>query len=258
MSFRMIILVVALIAGGIAAYLALSIEPETQVVTEAAPPIPTSEVLVAIADVPIGSRLQQVDLAWENWPEENVSEGYIQRSMQPNAIADLEGSIARSRVFAGDPIRPNKLAKPGSGFLSAVLDKGYRAVAVRVSAETTAGGFVLPNDRVDVLHTVMETDAAGNRDASTALLLDNVRVLAVDQTIEEQDGQRVVIGQTATLQLTPEDAETIIASERTGQLSLALRSLADADESVAETKKLRRKGVIQFVTSGKSRYVPTR
>jgi pilus assembly protein CpaB len=142
--------------------------------------------------------------------------------------------------FKGEPIRREKLVKgPNSGFMSAILPSGMRAVAINIDTQgsTSAGGFVLPNDRVDVLRTVRDDEAAksGVADAFvTEILLSNIRVLAIGQNVQEKNGERVVIGSNATLEVDPRQAETLILAQRVGQLSLALRSLLDASRT-AET-----------------------
>ena len=137
--------------------------------------------------------------------------------------------------MAGEPIREAKLIKAnGSGYMAAVLDKGMRAVSTEISPETGAGGFTLPNDRVDVILSRRDRDAekSGSADSHTSeTILSNIRVLAIDQTLGEKDGQKVVIGKTATLELTPRQSETLALSRQLGTLSLALRSLADAGET---------------------------
>ena len=114
--------------------------------------------------------------------------------------------------------------------LAAMLPSGKRAVAIRVSAESTAGGFILPNDRVDVIQNISSASAEGKPEQRSRTLLRNVRVLAVDQKADETKGQLVVVGKTATLEVTPTDAEIIASAQAAGTLSLALRSIADLDE----------------------------
>ena len=124
--------------------------------------------------------------------------------------------------------------------MAAVLDKGMRAVSTEISPETGAGGFILPNDRVDVILSRRDREAekAGGADAQVSeTILTNVRVLAIDQTLEEKNGQRVVVGKTATLELTPRQAETLALSRQLGTLSLALRSLADAGDNDASERR---------------------
>jgi pilus assembly protein CpaB len=160
----------------------------------------------------------------------------------------LKGSVARSLFVVGEPIREQKLVKAdGSGFMSAILPAGLRAVSTEISAETGAGGFILPNDAVDVILTRQQEEQYVSE-----TVLRNVRVLAIDQTVEEKDGQKVVIGRTATLALAPRQAETLVLSRKRGTLSLALRSLADARpvKGGAEEIVEDRGGNVSFVRYG--------
>ena len=107
--------------------------------------------------------------------------------------------------------------------MAAILPTGMRAVSTEISAETGAGGFILPNDRVDVMLSKREKDTV-----SSQVILANVRVLAIDQAPKEKEGQNAVLGKTATLELSPGDAEILARARQSGTLSLALRSIADA------------------------------
>jgi pilus assembly protein CpaB len=122
----------------------------------------------------------------------------------------------------------------GSGFMAAILPTGMRAVSTQISPETSAGGFILPNDRVDVILTRRDANAdkSGGNDARTSeTILNNIRVLAIDQNVEEKNGQKVVVGKTATLELSPSQSETLVLSQQIGTLSLALRSVTDASQT---------------------------
>ncbi len=116
--------------------------------------------------------------------------------------------------------------------MAAILPSGMRAISIEISPETGAGGFILPNDHVDVILTrrdKLAEKSAGVEMHTSEIILPNVRVLAIDQTVEEKNGQRVVVGKTATLELSPRQAETLALSRQLGTLSLALRSLVDFD-----------------------------
>jgi pilus assembly protein CpaB len=129
--------------------------------------------------------------------------------------------------------------------MAAVLDKGMRAVSTEISPETGAGGFILPNDRVDVILSRRDREAekAGATETHTSeTILSNIRVLAIDQMLGEKDGQKVVIGKTTTLELTPRQAEMLALSRQLGTLSLALRSLADANDTTLPSEDERMAG----------------
>ena len=254
---RVLVLVVALAAGGIAAWLALNMASRAPSVVEVAPPLPTQEVLVAAADVGMGQQITVDNVRWQHWPDEAVSESYIRKATTPDAVEELQGTIVRSQFIAGEPIRHVKLARAESGFLSAILPSGKRAVAVRVSAQNTAGGFILPNDRVDVIQTLsQQTTADAPAQTVSRTILTNVKVLAIDQTVEEQDGEAVVVGKTATLELDPAQAELITSAEVSGTLSLSLRSVEDTDE-VATAREERRSSTVKVIRSGRSQSVST-
>jgi pilus assembly protein CpaB len=228
---RIIVLVIALVAGAIAALLAGRSEPPPP----APPPVvqlETTEVLVAASDIGLGNKVQTGDLRWQTWPSAAAtSANFIRKSDRPDAIEQLAGSIARAPFSAGEPIRESKLIKAsGSGYMAAILPEGMRAISVEISPETGAGGFILPNDHVDVLlsrRDKLVEKQVGVETHISEIILSNIRVLAIDQTVEEKNGQRVVVGKTATLELSPRQAEMLALARQQGTLSLALRSIVD-------------------------------
>jgi pilus assembly protein CpaB len=228
---RIIILAVAVVSAGVAGLLALqlagggpaTIQTETVVERE-----PTINVLVAKESLPVGARLNPEIVAWAAWPESSVVEGFITDQNRPDAMETLNGAIARMPIFNGEPIRQEKIADSSSRIMSSLLPSGKRAVSTEISVATGAGGFILPNDRVDV--TMVRKSQEGSYITET--VLSNVRVLAIDQQIQEnEDGSKAVIGTTATLELTPDQTKVIaVAQQMAERLSLALRSVADAQE----------------------------
>ncbi len=261
--FRVLVLAVALVAGGIAAYLALNLGPEgnpAPTVVELAPQIQSQDVLVAAADIGQGEKLTPDNIRWQRWPDDAMNATYIQKQTQPDAVEQLKGSIVRSQFVVGEPIREVKLARPGSGFLSAILPSGRRAVAVRVSANNTAGGFILPGDRVDLVQTIAQQSSSdGPSENVSRTILTNIKVLAIDQTVSEQEGEAVVVGKTATLELDPAQVELVTAAEASGALSLALRSMADAAEVVgaSTSKEDRQSNTVRFFRAGRSQILTT-
>jgi pilus assembly protein CpaB len=255
-----LVLAVALVAGGVAAYLALNLGPDggpTPTVVELAPQIQSQDVLVAAADIGQGAKLTPENVRWQRWPDEAMNGNYIQKQTRPDAIETLQNSIVRSQFVAGEPIREVKLARPDSGFLSAILPSGMRAIAVRISAQNTAGGFILPGDRVDVVQTVaQQTSADAPAENVSLTLLTNIKVLAIDQTVDETEGEAVVVGKTATLELDPAQVEQITAAEASGTLSLSLRSIADTDEVVSSHEE-RQSGTVRIFRGGRSQVMTT-
>lgn len=241
---RLIIILVAVVAGLGAAWLAwqATLRPAADpVVIE----VPSVDVLVSSRDIPRGARLTQDMLTWAPWPEDRLKDNMILRSEQPNADREVDERVLRSNLYAGEPLRREHLARGDGGFLSLVLQPGTRALGVKITDEKTAGGFILPNDRVDVLHTVIrDFDGDGTATGTTRTILTNVRVLAIGQTsfdteqlatdktelasdAEPADKGATLTGQTATLEVTSKQAEVLLSAAASGQLSLALRASED-------------------------------
>ncbi len=229
---RIVVLAVALGAGGIAAYLA-SGSDNKPAPAEPIVQLPTVDVLVAKSDIGLGQTLKTEDLQWQTWPAATASSTFVRRGEHPDATKQMVGSIARAPFIAGEPIREQKLVRAdGSGFMAAILPTGMRAVSTEISAETGAGGFILPNDRVDVIQTKRDKnpDSTNAQDVVTSvIILTNIRVLAIDQAPKEKDGQNAVVGKTVTLELKAEQTATLAAARQAGTLSLALRSIADVN-----------------------------
>jgi pilus assembly protein CpaB len=243
---RIAVLGIAVVAGGIAAYLASG--SDNKPAPDPVAQLKTVDVLVAKGDIGLGQSVRPDDLQWQTWPAATASSQFITRANRANAVTEITGSIARYPFIAGEPIREPKLVKAdGSGFMAAILPSGMRAVSTEISPETGAGGFILPNDRVDVLLTRREKnpDSKGGPDVvHSEIILSNVRVLAIDQAPKEAEGKNAVIGKTTTLELKPEQAETLARSRQMGTLSLALRSIADVNmvENVDEDQLRSRRG----------------
>ena len=232
-SARVLVLGVALAAGAAAMFLTHGGQKSQTPIIQALPApsqIETDEVLTAAADLPMGKLIAEPDLQWTVWPRSAVGAGMLRRADAPNIVADLKGAVSRASFVGGEPIRREKLVKgPNAGFMSAMLPSGARAVAINIDSQgaTSAGGFILPNDRVDVLRTYRDEDA-GKDAYITQTLLQNVRVLAIGQNVQEKNGQSVVVGSNATLEVDPRQAEIVVLAQRVGQLSLVLRSMLDS------------------------------
>lgn len=199
------------------------------------------EVLVANANVPLGTRITADHLSWKPWPKENVQPNLItnEESDRPEAIQELEGSIVRAEIFEGEPINEAKLVRAGdSGVMAAMLNPGMRAVTTRISVETAAGGFIQPGDRVDIIITEkfnLQNNNSGTQGSTgiirdeiniSNILFENVQVLAIDQTYAtDPEGEAFVIGSTATFELSPSDATLLQEAQSSGEISLALRGL---------------------------------
>ncbi|MES0028872.1 Flp pilus assembly protein CpaB [Mesorhizobium sp. M0040] len=258
---RLIILSVAIAAAGGAGYVAknMVVAPPPPVVDSGpqAPAIALQDVLVLSGDVPMGSPLEN-NISWESWPSAGINANFITRAAEPEALDKLKGAVARVALYAGEPLRRSKLIGEGQSFMSSILPSGMRAVATSISADTSAGGFILPNDFVDVIMT-RRADAAngGGPGFTTETILKNIRVLAIDQTIQEdEEGKKTRVGQTATLELTPQQSEIItVAQQMADRLTLALRSIKDSqDKNVGEADYLvsgnGRRGTVRLIKSG--------
>ena len=251
---RIVVLIIALGAGGVAAYLASGSDKPPPSVPVAQ--LETVDVLVAKSDIGLGQAVTPGDVQWQTWPAATASNSFIRRNERPDATKDVAGSIARAPFLAGEPIREPKLVKPnGSGFMAAILPTGMRGISTEISPETGAGGFILPNDRVDVILSKREKnpDRSGATDIVTSeIILSNVRVLAIDQAPKEKDGQNAVVGKTVTLELKPEQAETLARARQTGTLALALRSITDLHlvENTSDDQAVKRGDSINVVRYG--------
>ena len=241
-----VLLLVALIAGGLAAFLATQqsgpvqvVEGPTTVVEEA-----KTQVLVAIAPIGVGQRLSGETVQWRDWPEGAVRPDYITIGATPDALSDITGAVARFEIFPGDPIIEQKLVRTGQGYLSAVLDKGKRGVSVAVEAASASGGFIMPNDHVDVVSS-RQTESG----LVSETIVRNVKVLAIDLRLGEtgttgqapdpdNPNQAFQSRSIATLELDPQQGEAVINAAQVGTISLSLRSIADfapgADEAVRQ------------------------
>lgn len=236
---RIIVLVVALAAGGVAAMLASgNRQPEAPKGPPPPPPLATVDVLVAKSDLNAGQVVGAGDVGWQTWPAASAGSNFIRKSDRPDAVKDFVGAIVRAQIMAGEPIRDSKVvAGKGGGFMAAILPHGMRAVSMDISPESGAGGFILPNDHVDVVLTRRDKATekiTGVEKFISETVLKNVRVLAVDQNVEEKDGQKVVVGKTATIELDPRQAETLALSRQLGTMSLTLRSLLDSQSPTPE------------------------
>lgn len=207
----------------------LSTKPATVVRTEK---VELAQVLVARTAIPLGQLVQEGNFKWQDWPKGAVGATFITKSARPDALKDLAGAISRSPILPGEPITDSKLIKPGSGgVLAAILPSGMRAISTRITEQTAAGKLILPNDRVDVI--LIRRVRGQSDDAHVSeILFRNVRVLAMGQQIEAREGKKGSEGNVATLELTPRQAEQLALANAMGEITLALRSIADfADAS---------------------------
>ena len=264
---RLIILLVAAGAAIAAVFLVRAVQTPAKASASAAPieirhvEAPVKEILVAKKDIVLGHFLAADDLAWQAWPENAQTKSFLDKKDAGDALEKSVGAVAKISMAEGEPITPAKIAHPGEGgWMAAIIAPGMRAVSIEISAETAAGGFIQPNDHVDVMMT-REVDASENgagaggqilAKARTHVILQNVHLLAIDAiysqppTKDAKEGKTgeggVLVGTRATLELAPSDAALIAAAQKGGRLTLALRSIADlqgADGATPIGKALR-------------------
>jgi pilus assembly protein CpaB len=236
---RILILAGAALSAIFAAVLvngAASKKPQVEQVADVGP-----SVLVAAKPIQVGQKISPEDLAWRPWPTDGINGEMMSKDKAPQALETVSGAFARTDIQAGAPIFPNQFVKTGdTHFMSAVLKPGARAASLPISEETAAGGFILPNDRVDVVVTreidAQVPSAAGGMQNSkkvvSSTVLQNVRVLAVDQTYKDAKEGEALKGVTATLELFPRQVEVLERAKKQGEVSLSLRSVGNvpADE----------------------------
>lgn len=209
----------------------------------------TAEVLVARAEMGLGNVASESSFRWQAWPQDGVPQGAITRRSGGNPTRDLAGGIVRAPIMAGEPVTKAKLVKAGEGgVLASILPRGMRAISTKITDDTAVGKMILPNDHVDVILTRRlrsRGGSSGSDDQVSDTLFRNVRVLAIGQQLEAKEGKKGADGTTATLELGPEQAEQLALAKSMGEISLALRSIADFvrdGPGPSDTNALKRSG----------------
>jgi pilus assembly protein CpaB len=226
---------------------------------------PMARVLVAKHDLNPGDKLTAADFGWQAWPTEGLNPLFITNGTTAapapakapatvkietaavNAASDkahdlmnadqgpaakMVDAVVRETILQGEPILESKVVHAGAGGILAVeLDPGMRAMAVPLSAESAAGGFILPGDHVDVVQSRQVDEPGGSKKFASGSVLQNVKVLAIDQNTAHAQKGASVVGATATLEVTPDEAELLALSKSQGELTLILRSYADTSGS---------------------------
>ena len=252
---RLIVLGLALVAAGGAALLVRGMlgGGTPKVEARPAPVIPMSEVLVASSNLQPGQQLTADQVRWEKWPTASVASAFITHQAAGSEEAAVKGAVVRAPIVAGQPIANSAIVHgESSGFMAAILTPGMRAVSITIATDSGAGGFILPNDRVDVLLTRKFSQTDPPLVVSNTIL-SNVRVLAVDQTYKQEKDTRTVTAKSATLELTPVQAEMISRSAAAGTLSLSLRPLGDTGEVASledRIKKVKDTGPVAVIRYG--------
>jgi len=231
MNAKVIIVAVIAIIGVVAAYFLsqswlTGVQQDVQ--QQAAPPkIETVDVMIAARPLSTGTILKIEDVKYAVWPKAGLSEFYIPQGATPPQ--ELVGKVVRYSIGAGEPMVMTKLVSQGDqGFLAAILNPDMRAVSISISSTSGVAGFILPGDRVDVILTHKVEDEVGGSHNVSETILQNVRVLAIDQRSTD-GGTAPILGKTATLEVTPKIAEKFTMLSNLGRISLALRGLSRKD-----------------------------
>jgi pilus assembly protein CpaB len=235
--------------------------PLAKAVPVVPPPAPAKSVLVARQAIARGRVLTAADLRWSAWPATDIKQSYVRRGER--RIPDLYGYVARRPIAEGEPIGSDSIVNPGKrGALAAALPPGMRAVSVDIREETADSGLVMPGDNVDLLLALPVPDATTDSSSyAVQTVLSNIRVLAIDQEIAGHDG-RAIIGKTATLEVTPKEAEIVTLAgtmaQASGNLRLALRSLAQPNALESASGSPDKPGRSYLLESDISRLMPRR
>lgn len=227
---QLIVLVVAAIAAIGALLLIRGMGARDEAPAANAAPVSGQQVLVAARDIAQGAALTPSDLAVAQFPDSSVAPSFVRLSAQPSAQADLVGAVTRRSFSQGEPITTNAIIQPeGRGFMAAQLEPGYRAVAIEVESNTAAGGYIQPNDHVDVIVTSRVRGGAGGEETvHSDIVLEDIRVLALGDKTQTQtsgEGPEVIEAGVAVLELTAQDARTLALADELGTISLALRGV---------------------------------
>lgn len=241
------VLVVAVILAGGAAFMVrgylagqrTQIETQTRKEIQTAPPqIPTEKVLVAKTDLVVGTFVKADDLHWQTWPTESIAPNYVVQNTnfadagkgeKKLTIDDFKGAVVRLPITAGQPMTPGLVARAGEqGFLAAVLRPGMRAISVPISSTSGISGFMLPGDRVDMIWNVKsKVDYGGGFTGFTQTIMKDIRVIAIDQRTQANNATPA---KTATLEVTPKQAEAITLAQTLGKIDFTLRSVAPEED----------------------------
>ncbi|MBF0354317.1 MAG: Flp pilus assembly protein CpaB [Alphaproteobacteria bacterium] len=230
-----ILLAAALVIAVVAALLAKrALNRPPPPVAEASGPVrpaPTSQILIAARDLATGTQLKDGDVKWQSWPNEAVDRRFIVKLGQGEEARNaFIGATVRQAFLSGEPMMANRVFRQeGAGMMSGILSPGMRAIGLTVNPHSAAGGFILPGDRVDVIQTVelarnTGTSEDGGKTSRSETVVRNLRVLAVDQKMDDVQ-TAAVLAKTLTLEVTPKEAETVLQAQKSGELTLSLRSL---------------------------------
>jgi pilus assembly protein CpaB len=222
-----IALVVAVFFGLIAAYGIYNFLSSQQKATDSLR-LANQDIVVAAKDIPPGTNfndeaIKKGLIKTTPWPKNSIPAGAFSSPQQ------VVGKVNRVKILANEPILESRLAGEGAG-LTVRLEPGKRALAFPVNEIVGVSGFIVPDDRVDIILTT--TPLGEGQDAKVSkVVMQNMRVLSVAQSTEQKDG-KPQLARSITLEVTPAEAEKLSLASQEGQLVLALRGLGD-DAAVA-------------------------
>jgi pilus assembly protein CpaB len=235
---RILVLVIAVAVAGATAMFARSwIDGRPTVAVAAPQPQDIHEVLVADVTLPAGTFVKPQQLRWQHWPTDDVPSSYFLREQRTEQ--ELVGAVVRRGIAAGEPITDGGVVKPGDrGFLAAVLSPGMRAVSVPITPISGNAGLIFPGDRVDMILTQTISGEDVTRRVSETVLND-IRVIAMGVATDDnaEEGQSNDSARTATLEVTPRQAEEVTLITELGKLSLSLRSLASGEDATDQANE---------------------
>ncbi len=231
---RLSVLLIAFLVAGGTAWFAKNWIAQQQAARSAVATAPSraahAEILVAAVDLPAGMFVKEEHLRWQSWPSDDVPDSYL--LMGKREQAELIGAVVRQRIPAGQPLTDGGVVKPGDrGFLAAVLAPGTRAVSVPINATSGNSGLIFPGDRVDLILTqTLQAEDGGTTRRVSETVLENIRIIAMGVATDDaaKEGRNYEKAKTATLEVTPRQAESVALVTELGKLSLSLRSLASS------------------------------
>ena len=210
-------------------------------------------VLAIDADVSVGDRISEGIITEIEWPAEAVTPNLIKTEDQPDAKQEFINALARTPMVAGETLTREKVIMAGdSGIMAAILKPGMRAVTVRISVDTAAGGFIQPGDKVDIiLRENFQVRRPQNDTSARTIerdnifiaktLFENVKVLAIDQTFTTgPENGAAIPGSTATFELSQPDAELLQESTGYGDIFLTLRGVNGANYKARSAARITR------------------
>jgi pilus assembly protein CpaB len=240
-----IALIVAVFFGLIAAYGIYNFLRQQRLAAEELKTA-TSEVVIAGKDIPAGTAIndkliQDGTIKVVSWPKASVPNGAF------SSADKIVGKINKAKIVAGEPILESRLAGDGTG-LTVRLEAGKRAMAVKVDEIIGVSGFLMPDDRVDVIVTTAPATGNAQNEKFSKIVLQNKRVLSVAQNVEQKD-EKPQLAHSITLEVTPEEAEKLSLASQEGQIILALRALGD--DTVAQTRGSNKHDLLSTVAPAK-------